>query len=501
MEYIARLELFGERSVSFVSEIDHTGGIKLFSSYGELVGYVKEQEVEMLDIKVTDIQGRWRHLSIPASRLSEKLFDKGFGFDGSNYGYAPIESSDMVFVPDFRTAFIDPFWERNTLSFLGSVKEITSEGFKPYGGDPRMILKKAIQVMKDMDIADEFIVGPEFEYNIFDGVQFRDELSGSGYKIISRPSGWNVEDEALEGGHQLPPCRAYHIEAPHDIYRDLRSEAALLIDQLGIDVKYHHHEVGTNGQQEIEVQLDEAMKLADASMLIKYIVKNSAAKYGLTATFMPKTTFGEAGNGLHVHMLMRKDGKSIFAGPDSNYAALSDTALHFLGGILTHTPALMGLVCPSTNSYRRLVRGYEAPIAIAFATGNRSGAIRIPGYAKDPEARRFEFRSGDATANIYLMFASLLMAGLDGVRNRIDPMKGGFGPLEKNIYEQTGGIKLLPASLDEALDELEKGHSFLTSDDVFSEHFLTHWIRVKRREAVEVKARVTAKEYELYYNC
>lgn len=473
----------------------------MFTSYDELARYVTEQKVEMLDIKVTDIQGRWRHLSIPASRLSEKLFEKGFGFDGSNYGYAPIESSDMVFVPDYRTAFLDPFWERKTLSFLGSVKEITSEGFSPYGGDPRMILKKAIQVMKDRGIADEFIVGPEFEYNIFDGVQFWDEISGSGYNIISRPSGWNVEDEALENGGQLPKCSGYHIDAPQDIYRDLRAEAAWLIDKLGIDVKYHHHEVGSNGQQEIEVQLDEAMKLADASLLIKYIIKNSAAQHGLTATFMPKSTFGEAGNGLHVHMMLRKDGKSVFAGPDSNYAALSDTALHFLGGILTHTPALLGLVCPSTNSYRRLVRGYEAPIAIAFATGNRSGAIRIPGYAKDPEARRYEFRSGDATANIYLMFASLLMAGLDGVKNRIDPMKGGFGPLEKNIYENSDGIKLLPASLDEALDELEKGSAFLTSEGVFSEHFLAHWIKVKRQEAVEVKARVTGKEYEMYYNC
>lgn len=473
----------------------------MFKSYDELAAFVRENEIEMLDVKVTDIGGRWRHLSIPASRLSPKLFEKGFGFDGSNYGYAPIESSDMVFVPDFRTAFVDPFWERNTLSFLGNVKEITSDGFVPYGGDPRVILQNAIKTMKNMNVADEFVVGPEFEYNIFDGVRFNDDISGSGYSIISSPSGWNVEAEVLEGGNQMKPCKGYHIDSPHDIYRDLRAEASWLIDQMGIDVKYHHHEVGSNGQQEIEVQLDEAMKLADASLLIRYIIRNTAANNGLTATFMPKTTFGEAGNGFHVHMLLRKNGKSLFAGPDSNYGGLSDTALNFLGGILVHTPALMGLVCPSTNSYRRLVRGYEAPIAIAFATGNRSGAIRIPGYAKDPESRRFEFRSGDATSNVYLMFASLLMAGLDGVKNRIDPMKGGFGPLEKNIYEQAEGIKLLPASLDEALDELEKDHSFLTESGVFTDHFLSHWIRVKRGEAVEVKARVTGKEYELYYNC
>jgi len=473
----------------------------MFKDFNELEAYVKEKGIELLDIKVTDIQGRWRHLSIPASRLSPGLFEKGFGFDGSNYGYAPIESSDMVFVPEISTAFEDPFWECRTLSFLGTVKEITSGGFVPYAGDPRMILKNAIQLMRDSGVADEFIVGPEFEYYLFDDARFWDEPWSSGYRITSRQTGWNVDPEEFPGANEMHSGTAYHMDSPMDVYRDLRTEAALMIDRIAADVKYHHHEVGLSGQQEIEVQLGEAFHLADASMIIRYIIRNTAARRGVTATFMPKPAFGEAGNGLHVHMLLRKNGRSVFAGPDKNYAGLSDIALHFLGGILLHTPALMGLVCPSTNSYKRLVRGYEAPIAIAFATGNRSGAIRIPGYAKDPESRRFEFRSGDGTANMYLMFASLLMAGLDGVRRKTDPVGSGFGPLEKNIYEETQGIKLLPDSLDQAMNELEKDNDFLKEGGVFPEHFLSHWIRVKREEAKTVNTRVTGKEFELYFGC
>ena len=473
----------------------------MFNDFQELASYVKEKEIELLDIKVTDIKGRWRHLSIPSSQLSQGLFEKGFGFDGSNYGYAPIESSDMVFVPDLSTAFEDPFWECRTLSFLGTVKEITREGFSPYSGDPRMILRNAIRKMKDLGIADEFIVGPEFEYYLFDDVRFWDEPWGHGYRVASSQTGWNMDPDECNGANEMHSGTAYHMESPWDGYKDLRTEAALLIDRIATDVKYHHHEVGPAGQQEIEVQLGEASRLADASMLIKYIIRNTAARRGVTATFMPKPAFGEAGNGLHVHMLLKKDGRSVFAGPDTNYAGLSDLALNFMGGILHHTPALMGLVCPSTNSYKRLVRGYEAPIAIAYATANRSGAIRIPGYAKDPESRRFEFRSGDATANMYLMLASLLMAGLDGVRKQIDPVASGFGPLEKNIYEESEGIKLLPATLSQAMDELDNDKDFLMESGVFPEHFLSHWIKVKRQEEAMVNTRVSGKEYELYLGC
>ncbi len=477
------------------------GGNGMFASYQELEAYVRNEGVEMLDFKVTEISGKWRHLSIPASRLSPKLFEKGFGFDGSNYGYAVIESSDMVFIPDVTTAFVDPFWERPTLSFLGGVYEIRPEGFRLFSGDSRSILRNALEVMRRETAADQFVIGPEFEFYIFDSVRHWNRMHEAGFAVDAEQAEWRTDDE--EGsGFQVPRKKGYHVDAPGDLRRDLRAEMAARVDGLGVKVKYHHHEVGGPGQHEIEVELGEAAHLADATMLVKYVIKNTAFEHGSTATFMPKPLFGEAGSGMHVHMQLFREGKSLFAGPDTNYAGLSDLALAFMGGILAHTPALMALGGPSTNSYRRLVRGYEAPIAIAFATGNRSAVIRVPGYAKDPESRRFEFRSGDATCNPYLFYAALLLAGLDGVRRSLDPVQEGFGPLEKNIYEVAGHeLKLLPASLDEALDALLADGDFLTADGVFSRTFLEHWVTLKRREAKAVAERPTPQEFDLYYDC
>jgi glutamine synthetase len=474
----------------------------MFSSYQELENYVRNNQVMMLDFKVTELGGKWRHLTIPASRLSEKIFEKGFGFDGSNYGYAKIEQSDMVFIPDLTTAFLDPFWDRKTLAFLGTVHAITDEGYIPYAGDSRRILASALEYMKKSGLADTFLVGPEYEFHIFDHVAYANEMQSSFFEVDSFQAHWRTGDEEGNLGFKVPLKKGYHLDAPGDVNRDLRSSMAMLLDALDIPVKYHHHEVGGPGQHEIELEMNEAFRLADATMLSKYIIKNAAVRHGKTATFMPKPLHGEAGNGMHVHMQLWKDGESLFAGPDSNYAGLSDLALHFMGGILVHTPALTALASPSTNSYKRLVRGYEAPIGIGFATANRSAVLRVPGYAKAPSSRRFEFRSSDASANPYLLFAGLLLAGMDGVARKIDPLREGYGPLEKNFYELgDSDIKLLPASLEEALEELEKDHDFLVKPGIFPESLLENWKILKSRECASLRELPTPGEYALYYDC
>ena len=475
----------------------------MFSNYDDLVKYVKENEIKMLDFKIPELTGGWRHLTVPASRLSHELFEEGFGFDGSNYGYADIESSDMVFIPDHTSAFLDPFWEKATLSFLGDIYEITPEGKKPFINDSRTILRRALDYMEDNDIADQFIIGPEFEYHILDHVSYWNEANSSGYNIDSFQSSWNSDELEDNLGYKIGHKDGYHRDAPYDLYRNLRSDITLELEKLGIDVKYHHHEVGGPGQHEIETKRGDSRKMGDTSMLIKYFVKNMAHQRGTTATFMPKPIFEEAGNGFHVHMQLFRNGKSLFNGPDSNYAGLSDEALYFMGGVLKHTPALMGITAPSTNSYKRLVKGYEAPVAICFATSNRSAVVRIPGYATAPEKKRFEFRPSDASGNPYLTFAALLMAGLDGIENKIDPTKEGFGPIDENVYEmdeEKSKLEFLPGSLEEALEALKEDHEFLMKGNIFTKELINSWINIKKKESQKVKTMPNPREYEMYFD-
>ena len=476
----------------------------MFTNYNDLVKYVKNNDIEMLDFKIPELQGGWRHLTIPVQRLSKELFEEGFGFDGSNYGYADIESSDMVFIPDFKTAFKDPFWEMPTLSFMGDIHEIKPDGKKPFINDPRRIFKRALDFMEDKEIADQFIICPEFEYYVFDHISHWNNPHTSGFNIDSNQAHWNSGEIENNIGYKVGKKDGYHKGAPSDINRNLRAKTTMELEKLGIDVKYHHHEVGGPGQHEIETKRGEARQLADKSMLIKYFVKNMAFRYGKTATFMPKPIFGEAGNGFHVHMQLFKDGKSIFNGPDSNYAGLSDKALYFMGGVLKHTPALMGITAPSTNSYKRLVKGYEAPVAICFSTANRSAVMRIPGYATDPQKKRFEFRSGDAAGNPYLTFAALLLAGIDGIEKEIDPVDLGYGPIDKNIYdlssEEESKLEFLPGTLNEALYELDEDHEFLTKGNIFTEDLIQSWIKSKRKESEKVSNYPNPKEMEMYFD-
>lgn len=473
----------------------------MFNSFKELKQFVDKNNIKTLDFKIPQLKGNWKHLSVPASRLSPAIFEEGFGFDGSNYGYANVEASDMVFKPDYSTAFLDPFWKEKTLAFLGRIYEVGKEGDIPFNGESRNVLLRSLEYMQENDYADEFVLGPEFEYYIFDEVYYWNQNHNTGFNVYSKQAEWDQENY---DGFKVNPKKGYHVDAPNDRDKDLRAAITLALEDLDIEIKYHHHEVGAPGQHEIETKRVEAAKMADDTMKIKYFIKNMAVQWGKTATFMPKPFYGEAGNGFHIHMQLFKDGKTIFSSENSKYAGLSQNALYFMGGILKHTPALMALAAPSTNSYRRLVSGYEAPVAICFSKANRSAVIRIPGYAINPEDRRFEFRPGDASGNSYLTYAGLLMAGLDGIENEIDPIKEGYGPIDKNIYDLTDkekeSLEFLPKNLKEAISALENDHEFLLKSNVFSKNLIKSWVKSKKEECEYIYSRPTPDEYKLYFD-
>ncbi|HEX3012625.1 MAG TPA: type I glutamate--ammonia ligase [Syntrophomonadaceae bacterium] len=476
----------------------------MFNNYQEVIDFCYAKDIKMIDFKMIDLNGRWRHLSIPTVRFTQDTLKYGIGFDGSNYGFAPVEKSDMVFIPDITSTFYDPFTEVPTLSMIGDVFVIAEPDNYRFDQDPRSIAFKAEEYMKSTGIADEMLLGPEYEFNVFDHVSYECLPHRSGYTIDAEQAIWNSGDESTQNlGYKIPLKGGYHIAPPQDILYDLRSRMCILLEENGVPVKYHHHEVGGPGQIEIEVEFGPMREMADRTMLVKYMVKNLAFQEGKTVTFMPKPLFGEAGNGMHVHMLLKKEGKPIFF--DSNgYSGLSQQALYFIGGILKHAPALLAFTNPSTNSYKRLVPGYEAPVSICFATANRSAVIRIPAYAKSPEAKRFEFRSSDATCNPYLAYSALLMAGLDGINKHIDPTAEGFGPYDVNLYnlspEEQKKIKALPTTLNQALDALQADCEFLTAGDVFPQRLIEIWIANKRKEASRINTMPHPLEFELYYD-
>lgn len=473
----------------------------MFKTCDELKSYCRDNGIRMIDFKMIDLNGRWRHLTIPAERFSEKIMTSGIGFDGSNYGFAPTEKSDMVFIPDLATAFFDPFCAIPTVSIIGDIFVIDSPHYR-FEQDPRKIADAAEDYLKSTGIADEIRIGPEFEFLVFDEVRYELKPNSSMIKLDSEQAEWNTSKEGSLG-FKVNHKAGYHVDLPYDVLYNLRSEICLLLEERGVKVKYHHHEVAGPGQLEIEVEFGNLREMADKTMLVKYIIKNAAISAGKSATFMPKPIMNEAGNGLHVHMHLFKNGEPVFYDA-KGYSGLSDKALNFIGGILKHAPALCGLVNPSTNSYKRLVPGYEAPVNICYATANRSSVIRVPAYAKLPEDKRFEYRAGDGTANPYLAYSAILMAGIDGMINKIDPVKEGYGPYDKNLYDLTSEekekIKSLPRSLDEALDALEKDHEFLLSGKVFTKELLDVWIKSKRKDALGVSLAPSPAEFGLYYD-
>lgn len=476
----------------------------MFKNYDELKRYCFENEVEIIDFKVADLNGRWHHLSIPSGRLSERIFSEGIGFDGSSYGFKTIEKSDMVFIPDISRAFIDPFCKHQTLSMIGDIYSL-EQGIKRYEADPRYIMQKAQNYLLDTQIADEFILGPEFEFYIFDHISYENKPNHMEVMIDSVQADWNSNEKNIENlGYKVSHKGGYHAALPYDITHNLRSEICLMLQELGIPVKYHHHEVGGPGQVEIEVELGSMCPMADNTLILKYVVKNMAIKNGKSATFMPKPIYGEAGNGMHVHMQLFKDGNPLFY-DENGYSGLSKTALYFIGGLLKHASALLAFTNPSTNSYKRLIPGYEAPVSICFATSNRSSVIRIPGYANKPDKKRFEFRSSDATCNPYLAYSAMLMAGLDGIQNKIDPIVEGYGPYDVNLYnldeEHKNKIKGLPTSLEQALDALSKDYDFLLKGSVFTKELIDMWIKNKiEKDHRKISIIPHPMEYELYYD-
>ena len=477
------------------------------TTFQEPKQFVEVNDVKMIDFMMIDLNGRWRHVTIPADRFTEDTMKYGIGFDGSNYGFAPVEKSDMVFIPDVTSAYIDPFMEIKTLAMIGDVFIIDLPENRRFDQDPRNVAKHAEEYMRKTGIADEIRMGPEYEFHVFNDVSFSTEHNGSHYHIDSPEAHWNRGGDEYLGnanlGYKQSFQGAYHAAPPSDIFYDYRSRVTMLMEEMGIMVKYHHHEVGAPGQLEIEVEFGTLTEMADKTMISKYLIKNEAIREGLTATFMPKPVYAEAGNGLHVHMHMFKDGKPLFYDKDG-YSQLSQTAMYFIGGLLRHVSALCAFMNPSTNSFKRLVPGFEAPVTIGFATANRSSVIRVPAYAKAPEQKRFEIRNGDGTANPYYMMAGILMAGLDGIENKIDPVAEGYGPYDFNLFdlpeEEKKKIKGLPRNLGEALDCLEADHDFLTKDGVFPERLIEIWLENKRKDLRKHIEMPTPMEFDMYYD-
>lgn len=475
----------------------------MFKNLNELKKFSKENAIKMIDFKMIDLFGRWRHLTIPFEKFTEKTLEDGIGFDGSNYGYASLEKSDMVFIPDITTSNVEFGVEVPTISMIGDVY-IIGDNIEPFDQDPRNVANKAEQYMRDTGIADEIRIGPEFEFYVFDHLSYNVSSNAAFFKVDTNQATWNSGDsDNINLGYKVPHKGGYHITPPMDVTYDFRSKLCMELEKRQISIKYHHHEVGGPGQLEIEVEFGGIREMADKTMLIKYITKNAAFKEGKSATFMPKPIFDEAGSGMHVHMHMFKGGKPIFY-DEKGYSGLSKEALYFIGGLLKHASSLCALTNPSTNSYKRLVPGYEAPVSICFATANRSAIIRIPAYAKSPMEKRFEIRNPDATCNPYFAYAAILMAGLDGINKKIDPTKAGFGPYDINLYnltkEEQSKIKFLPKSLDEALDALEKDYEYLLKGNVFTKPLLDIWIEKKRFEAALINQVPHPAEFKHYYD-
>ncbi|MCR5283601.1 MAG: type I glutamate--ammonia ligase [Lachnospiraceae bacterium] len=464
---------------------------------------IEDEGIRIVDFKLTDIDGRWRHLSIPAERLTEDTMTYGIGFDGSNYGYAPVENSDMVFIPVLDSAVIDPYAEIPTLSMIGDVRIIDLPDNRPFDQYPRNVAIRALEYMKELGVADQMIIGPEYEFYIFDSVYYNVDSHHVSSELFSSQASWASDDEDNNNGYQLDPHKGYHTTLPMDVNNDLRSRMCLTMQDWGIAVKYHHPEVGGSGQMEIEVELGDMLKLADDTMSAKYIIKNEAVADGCTVTFMPKPLAGEAGSGMHVHMLLKKDGKPVFY-DENGYAQLSKEAHWFMGGLLTHARSLCAITNPSTNSYKRLVPGFEAPVTIGYAMANRSAVIRIPAYAKSPNAKRFELRNPDATCNPYYAYAAILMAGLDGIKKQIDPHAAGWGPYDFNLFdlpeEEKAKLTGLPTSLPEAIKALQDDHDYLTEGGVFPQRLLDQLIARESKTASEISKIPHPVEFAYYYD-
>jgi glutamine synthetase len=465
----------------------------------KLTKLAKDNRIEFIDLKFVDLIGLWHHITIPVSSLTDNLFKNGVGVDGSSLpGFSKIERGDMIALPDQSTVFIDPFYERPTLSFICDIMDV-SDKILPYSRNPRRVAAYAEKYLAKVKPGVKSIIGPEFEFYMFDKVNFYQGPDQAFYYLDSMEAEWNAAMDEENLGYKIQYKRGYHAAPPMDRAFNLRSEISSMMAKVGIELKYHHHEVGSAGQHEIETKFSPLLKMADQVMQVKYFVKNHCFRNNKSATFMPKPLFNEPGSGLHVHQYLADSKGSMFfdaKGP----ARFSKIGLYYIGGILKHVDSLLAFTNPSTNSFKRLVPGFEAPVAGTYSVGNRTACIRIPGYQRDPKIMRFEFRPPDGTMNAYLSFSAMLMAGIDGIKNKIDP---GL-PFDRNLDELTPteleDIHQLPTSLNKALNALEADNSYLLEDGVFTEDLLEAWIKIKRKEVTEIRVRPTPYEFDLYYD-
>ncbi len=465
----------------------------------EVLEMAKEKEAKVVDLRFMDFPGVWQHFTVPLSELDESSFEDGYGFDGSSIrGWQPIDASDMLVIPDPVTAKIDPFYKESTLVLIGNIFDpVTRE---QYSRDPRYIAQKADNYVKSTGIGDTTYIGPEAEFFILDDVTFESSKHRAFYKIDSIEGAWNTSrDEGPNLGYKPRHKEGYFPVPPMDKFQDLRTEMLLVLQSLDIDVECQHHEVATAGQAEIDMRFKPLLQMADQLMWFKYVLKNVAYRHNHTVTFMPKPLFEDNGSGMHTHVSIWKDGNPLFAG--EKYAGVSQEALWAIGGILKHCRALCAFTNPTTNSYKRLVPGFEAPVNLAYSSRNRSAAVRIPMYSSSPKAKRIEFRTPDPSCNGYLAFSAIVMAVMDGIENKIDP----GDPLDKNIYnlppEELAEIGSAPGSLDEALDALKADQDFLLKGDVFTQDAIDMWIEYKTENEVNpVRLRPHPHEFFLYYD-
>jgi glutamine synthetase len=460
--------------------------------------FAVDEQVKFVDLRFTDLPGSWHHLTYPIGQFDESTFEDGVGFDASSLrGWASINESDMLLIPDPTRFWVDPFFEEPTLCLFANVVDpLTKEG---YGLDPRSVARRAEAYLNFTGIADTCFFGPEAEFFIFDNVAYHNQPHSAGYSFEAGEGHWNSGRDSDNLGFRIRHKEGYVPLPPVDQLHDLRSDISQNLQDVGIEPECHHHEVATGGQCEIDFRFSNLLSCADNVILFKYIVKNTAYYYGKAATFMPKPMFGDNGSGMHCHQSLWKGGEPLFAG--DKYAGLSEMALHYIGGILRHAPALAALAAPTTNSYKRLVPGFEAPNRLAYSRRNRSAACRIPMYSQSPKAKRVEVRFPDPSCNPYLAFAAMLMAGLDGVQNRIDPGQ----PLDKDIYdmspEELRDVKELPGSLEESLRALEADNEFLFKGDVFTPQLIERWIRYKREKEVDqLRLRPHPLEFQMYFD-
>jgi len=463
--------------------------------------FASDNGAKFVSVRFTDLPGSWHHLTYPIAQLTEDSFEEGFGFDASSLrGWAAINESDMLLIPAPSRFWLDPFASEPTIGLIANVVDpITKEG---YGLDPRSVAVRAESYLKFTGVADTVYFGPEAEFFIFDDVSFHNDQQSAGFTVNSEEGHWNSGrsgDGVMNSGFHIRPKEGYVPVAPLDTLIGIRNAISLTLAEVGIDVECHHHEVATAGQCEIDFRFSNLLHTADNVMLFKNVVKNTAVAHGKTATFMPKPVYGDNGSGMHCHQSLWKDGNPLFSG--DQYAGLSEMAKFYIGGLLKHAPALVAFAAPTTNSYKRLVPGFEAPVNLAYSARNRSAAVRIPMFSQSPKAKRLEFRPPDPSCNPYITFAALLMAGLDGIQNRIDPGE----PLDKDIYdlppEELANVPSLPGSLDEALRALEGDHDFLLKGDVFTMTMIERWITYKReKEITPLRLRPHPLEFSMYYD-